>query len=175
MREVDQGVGDVDRMARLKAYVNDILAHVDDVEERRWGCVHLYGVSMACALIAAKRGEDVELAALAGLLHDLSAYKTMIQENHAHHSSALAYEAMTHLGLATEAEKETICTAIKHHSDKGTTHSSFDEVLKDADVLQHCLNNPAHSVLSHERLRWEHLRSEFGLSVDIPGMLPFCQ
>ena len=36
---------------------------------------HLHGVSFAAVMIARKRGENPELAAMAGLLHDVFAYK----------------------------------------------------------------------------------------------------
>ena len=39
--------------------------------------MHLYGVSQACVLIALKRNENAELAAAAGMLHDIHTYATM--------------------------------------------------------------------------------------------------
>jgi hypothetical protein len=36
----------------------------------------------------------------------------------------------------------TICQAILHHRAKGEVHAPMDELLKDADVLQHYLYNP---------------------------------
>lgn len=51
-----------------------------------------------------------------------------------------------------------ICTAIHNHSSKASKHSSFDEVLIDADVLQHCLYNPIFDVAEHEKQRYENLK-----------------
>lgn len=56
-----------------------------------------------------------------------------------------------------------ICTAIYNHSSKGSKYSSFDEVLIDSDVLQHCLYNSLCNVAEHEKLRYENLKLEFGL------------
>lgn len=56
-----------------------------------------------------------------------------------------------------------ICSAIRNHSSKATTHSAFDEVLKDADVLQHYLYNPLFPVMEHEKCRLQNLLTEFGI------------
>lgn len=37
--------------------------------------VHLYGISSTCSLLALKRGVNVELCAILGMLHDISSYK----------------------------------------------------------------------------------------------------
>lgn len=58
------------RIERLRKYIDDILLNMKDPHERRCGYLHLYGVSQACAMIALKRNQDVELATIAGMLHD---------------------------------------------------------------------------------------------------------
>ena len=55
-----------------------------------------------------------------------------------------------------------ISQAIYHHSDKADVDSSFDEVLKDADVLQHCLYNLLADVAEHEKKIFEQLKRELG-------------
>lgn len=42
-----------------------------DDKERRCAYLHLYGISRACALLALKCEGNVELAAIAGMLHDI--------------------------------------------------------------------------------------------------------
>ena len=63
-----------------------------------------------------------------------------------------------------KGEIDIICKAIYNHSDKLKTHSSFSEVLIDADVMQHCLYNPFYEVADHEKVRFEKLKLEFGLN-----------
>jgi uncharacterized protein len=48
---------------------------------------------------------------------------------------------MSDLGCFTEQEIAVVGTAVLHHSDKGHVHGDLDELLKDADVLQHYLYN----------------------------------
>ena len=151
------------RIERLRKYIDEILLNMNDTEERRCGYLHLYGVSQACAMIALKRNQDVELATMAGMLHDLHSYKTMNTEGHAEQGSVLAREILEELSLASDNETDLICSAIRNHSSKATTHSAFDEVLKDADVLQHCLYNPLFPVKEHEKYRFQNLLTEFGI------------
>ena len=47
--------------------------------------------------------------------------------------------------------------------ENATIHSAFDEILKDADVLQHCLYNPLFPMMEHEKCRFQNLLSEFGI------------
>lgn len=151
------------RIERLRMYIDEILLNMNDTQERRCGYLHLYGVSQTCAFIALKRNQDVELATMVGMLHDLHSYKAMNTENHAMHGAVLARQILEELSLTTENETDLICSAIRNHSSKATTHSAFDEVLKDADVLQHYLYNPLFPVIEHEKCRLQNLLTEFGI------------
>jgi HD superfamily phosphodiesterase len=61
----------MNRIEVLRQYIDNILLNMSDVEERRCAYVHLYGVAQYCVLIALKRGENAELAIMAGMLHDI--------------------------------------------------------------------------------------------------------
>ena len=61
----------MDRIEMVQEYVDDILQSTVNEIERKCGYKHLYGVSQACAILAMKRNENVELAVIAGLLHDI--------------------------------------------------------------------------------------------------------
>ncbi|UCD09765.1 MAG: HD domain-containing protein [Dehalococcoidales bacterium] len=155
----------MNRIEVLRTIIDEVLLNMKDVEERRHGYVHLYGVAQACALIALKRGQDVELATMTGMLHDIYSYANMDMKDHAHKGAILAREIMASLRITNDDETEMICNAIYTHSDKKTVHSEFNEVLKDADVFQHCLYNPVIEIQSPERKnRFEALKREFGIA-----------
>jgi HD superfamily phosphodiesterase len=160
---VEQGGEGVNRIEKIREYVDNVLLTMTDTTERRCGYLHLYGVSQACVLIALKRNENTELAAIAGMLHDIYSYGAMDTKEHSHKGSVMAREILTDLEVFTENEVDIICSAIYNHSSKGIKQSPFDEVLKDADVLQHCLYNPLFDVKKHEKARYEKLKSEFGI------------
>ncbi len=153
----------MDRIKKVREIVDKILLDMTDSEERRYAYLHLYGVSQACALLSVKRNENVELAIIAGMLHDIYSYTNMSSADHAHKGAELARKILEALRIFDIREIDLICSAIYNHSDKGSTHDSFDELLKDADVLQHVLYNPLYSVKQKEETRWNVIKKEFDL------------
>lgn len=153
----------MNRIETVRQQVDTILLGMSDAEERRCGYVHLYGVAQACALLAKKRGESVELAVIAGMLHDISSYANMDAADHAHKGATMARKILESLNVFSEEETDLICAAIYRHSDKELVHNALDEILKDADVLQHVMYNPLFEVKMSERERYEKLAAELGL------------
>ena len=156
--EVDMG-----RLKDLRMYVENELNKMDDPGRRNSALVHLYGVSLAATMIARKRGLDPELASMAAMLHDMNAYKTGSYEDHAHKGADLAREILAGLGMTTEEETDLICSAIYHHDDKLVTAGPMDEVLKDADVIHHCMNDLSKKIKEKEQARFDSLCREFGM------------
>ncbi|MCR5234090.1 MAG: HD domain-containing protein, partial [Lachnospiraceae bacterium] len=150
------------RLKDLRKYVNKELNKMEDADKRTSAIAHLYGVSLAATMIAKKRGLDPEIASMAAMLHDLHAYKTGAYDDHAHLGAELARKILKKLELTNEAETEKICSAIYHHDDKLTVDSPMDEVLKDADVIHHCMNDLSKQVKEKEQARFEKLCNEFG-------------
>lgn len=153
----------MNRIELVRQQVDAILLGMPDAEERRCGYVHLYGVAQACGLLAKKRGENAELAVVAGMLHDIYSYANMDNVDHAHKGALMAREILKKLEIFTEEETELICTAIYYHSDKTIIHNALDEILKDADVLQHVLYNPLFEVKQSEQKRYNKLMQELGM------------
>ena len=153
----------MDRIESVRQHVDKIVLNMTNHEERRCAYLHLYGVAQACALLSIKRGENSELAVIAGMLHDIYTYSKMDPMDHAHKGSVIAREILDSLGLFDDEEKNLICTAIYHHSDKANVHRPFDEILKDADVMQHVLYNPLFNIMPHEQKRFDAMKAELGL------------
>lgn len=153
----------MNRLEKVREYVDSVLLKIEDPAERRCGYTHLYGVSQACALIALKRRENVELATIAGMLHDIYTYSTLDSKDHAQKGAVMAREILTSMRMFNGDEIDLICSAILNHSSKGSKHSAFDEVLIDADVMQHCLYDPLLEAAEHEKQRFDDLKSEFSL------------
>ncbi len=154
---------EMSRIKELEKKVHSVLEKMDDSEKRAKAVAHLHGVSLAAVMIAKRRGEDPELAAMAGLLHDLHAYKSGSYDDHAHLGSKYARKLLEKLDLTTPEETEIICSAIWHHDSKAEADAPMDEVLKDADVIHHSLADPMKEVKAHELERFRKLCEEFGL------------
>lgn len=114
----------MNRIEILRTYLDEVLLNMSNLDHRRWAFLHLYGVAQACALLALKRGQNAELATMAGMLHDIYSY-TNNTTNHAHQGAILAKDILNRLQITNEEETEAICKAIYHHSDKATKYSDF--------------------------------------------------
>lgn len=153
------------RVDIIRNYLDEMLKGLEDKENARNGYVHLYGVGQAAAMIALKRGQNraiAELAVIAGMLHDYASYERGVEENHAHESAADARAILEKSGSFSTEEIDMVVWAIYKHSDKSVVDSDFDEILKDADVLQHCLRNPMEDYWFNKP-RMQKLIQELGL------------
>ena len=153
----------MDRLEKVRRIVDEVLMNMTDAEERRCAYVHLYGVSQACAMLALKRNENAELAVVAGMLHDIYPCAYMDWIDHAHKGAEMARNILIDLDAFNENEINLICTAIYNHSDKSVVHDPLDELMKDADVMQHVLYNPLIAIKQHEQTRFDSLIKELDL------------
>jgi len=159
-------VGDkfMNRLEKVQRIVDSILMEQSNLEERRCGFVHLYGVSSICSLLALKRGLNAELCAIAGMLHDISSYKIGYSVDHSKLGSIEARKILNETNYFNEKEINIICKAISNHSDKHNVDSVYDEILKDADVLQHYLYNTSLKIEEKEKNRLNDLFKELGIN-----------
>lgn len=150
------------RLGKLRGAIYAVMAGlpISDFQE---GLAHLNGVAFAAALLAKRRGEAPELAAMAGLLHDFYGYIASDTEDHGRKGAACAAKVLETLGLASDDEIDAIASAIYVHSDKGGRHTPFEEILVDADVLQHGLYDPAAPLKPSEKQRFDAVCRELGI------------
>jgi len=132
----------MNRLEQVREIVDGILHGLENPENKRCGFIHLYGVSLTAMFLADRRGIDPELPGVAGMLHDLASYETGDPADHAQRSGERAAGILRELGTFASAEIDTVQSAIAHHSDKAGVHGPIDELMKDADVLQHHYYNP---------------------------------
>ena len=151
------------RIKDLQKQVHKVLEKMEDGDKRAKAIAHLHGVALAAAVLARKRGEDAELATMAGLLHDLYAYKSGSYDEHARLGADYVRKLLGKLALTTEEETDIISSAIAHHDSKAKVDSPMDEILKDADVIHHSLSDPTKEVKPHEQARYLKLCAELGL------------
>lgn len=154
----------MNRLEKIRKIVDSILIDQSDLEHRRCGFIHLYGVSSICSLLAAKRGLNIELCTVAGMLHDISTYKTGSSIDHSNFSSIEARKILKDTDYFNEKEINIVCNSIINHSNKHTINNSYDEVLKDADVLQHYLYNTNFEIEEMYKNRLDSLFRELDIN-----------
>ena len=143
-----------DRINSVKEYANSIFDRIENAEDKRAAYIHSYGVSQYCALLAVKRGLDLELATAIGLLHDVYRFKTGFVDYHAQNGAEMVRVAFKYnlTNLFSDDEQTLIKSAIYHHSDKNHIHDEYDELLKDSDVFQHLSFNTQYGWIWGQRL-----------------------
>ena len=155
------------RIDSVRKLLDDDLKLINDEEIKRCAYVHLYGVGQAAAFLAMKRGYDkntAELADVAGMLHDYAKYIYNEEENHAEKSANCAREVLSKIPEFSISEIDQICEAIFNHSDKKEIGTYFDEILKDADEMQHYFRNPMENYF-YQKERTQNLLKELGIRV----------
>ncbi len=162
----------MDKKAVVQAYVDEIFSHMDK-NKRITSYHHTGGVAQFCALLAEKRGLDSETASICGLLHDVYLPKSGKRILHAVNGAEMVRVAFKHElnGLFSDEEQMLIRSAIFHHSDKAHIHDAYEEVLKDADLLQHWLWETVKERQASPRI--VNLQKELGLPVsELPESHP---
>lgn len=129
----------------VKQYISD--ARKDRREEL---FLHLNAVSYFSMILARRSNLSEELAAIAGLLHDIYTVCYDASENHALLSSKMTEEILIGSGMFIPSEISLISNAIANHSNKNRKDAPYDEILKNADCLELFFRNPENSVNRNE-------------------------
>lgn len=153
----------MDRVSEIEAFAFARFNEIEDVQWRTRAVYHSHAVSLLCVLLARKRGLDPEVAAIAGLLHDLYAYERREYADHAHRGAVRAKEVLEALGVTTAEENAVIAGAIERHDDLGLIDGPMDEVLKDADLIDNAMSRPGRVEKENEAARLGRIRGELGL------------
>jgi uncharacterized protein len=143
----------MNKLQLVRAAVDEILLSQQDLQVRRDGYVHLYGVAQNCAILAIKRGLDIELCTIMGMLHDIYTYKFEYVKNHGALGAVEAEKILRKLELFSEEEIELVKRAVRNHSNKKTEHDKYSELLKDADLLQNTIYRSEIEIKHKDRLK----------------------
>jgi len=157
----------MNRIDKVREAITDLLFERINMRNRLITHTHLTSVALLCGLIAKKRGADIELAVMTGLLHDLYSFVTEgvppLEDKVAksNKDADVAREILDRLDITTANETDVICKAVCY---RGTgDYSDLGEILLDANLLQHAYHNPLLPIKYGEK-RVVELLTEFGIS-----------
>jgi hypothetical protein len=154
----------MNRIAEIRKFVDKIIMRLPNDDEKEQAFIHTYGVAQCCALISCNRGLDTELAYISGLLHDLYAYFTGSYMCHSQSGADMAKVVLNKMNLFSKEEKIIILSAIFYHANKDIVHDQYDEVLKDADILQSFLNDTCSQIFYLDLPRLTKILKELNVS-----------
>lgn len=129
--------------------------------------IHSYGVAYFCASLAYRRGLDAELAFVIGLLHDIGRIVgDDYTKAHGATGAVISEKFLNDSGLFDKNEIELVISALQHHSKKKKIHQPYDEILKDADLLERLFfDNDVNKLNTIKRARVEKELVMLGLKL----------
>lgn len=139
--------GHLDRVAKAERWIIDELVNSPIVDEDRessiaWELTHSSSCKAFMHVLAEKRNIPVDLARVAGVVHDYYVIKTGKYKNHAQLGAPLVKQYLANTNDYSDQEIDLIIDMVANHSDKHI-HSDVPhvELIKDADVFDCSLYN----------------------------------
>jgi len=148
------------RFESIKVLVHEMLLSMDGLFNRQEATVHLYGVSTFASMIAMKRGQNPELAAIAGMLHEYYVLKTGINEFPGPNSAEAVRPIIRDIGMFTEEEQITVLRSIFYQNEGRQSHGPYEEIIKDANVLQLYFHNATYRKHESDKKRLRNVLGE---------------
>lgn len=148
------------RIDYVREKIIDLTLTKPQIPESYATLIHLNSVSQLATFFAMTRSLDWELAAAAGLLHDIDVLMNGYNADHAFRSSIIAKDMLASLDVFSKNDIDTIVSSIAKHSDKSKTDEIYDEIIKDADTLSYYLQKPYEDI-NNEGFRKERLNKIF--------------
>ena len=137
-----------------------------------WNIKHMYSCAQLSKLLAQKRGFDIEIAGIAGAIHDLAIIETGMFENHGLLGGPMVrtflLEYNTKYGkeygkISDEEINQIVNATINHTKKKQYNDSAFDEMIKDVDSLDRFL----HGLETHDYYTKRSKKALDDLNLDI--------
>ena len=134
-----------------------------------WIILHLATASQLAHLLALKRGKsgaDLELARVAGMLHDIGLLVNMgMEHKHAVNGYEKAKEILREVSGFSDEEIGLIANAVAKHSEKDKIGNWLEELMKDTDVLDCTLHGSDFSPFEHHFKRVKSIEKELGIKL----------
>lgn len=155
------------RFENIKKIAFDILQQRRSSELKN-GWFHLSSVAALSGLLANKRCLNSEICQTAGILHDLWLYLNLPldRERHKKHDelgASFANDILQESRLYSVTECTLIVKIIRAHNKKDMEHDEYEELLKDADALQHYINSSDYDKRYNYHGRIEPLLKELNI------------
>ncbi|MCM3172140.1 CHAP domain-containing protein [Paenibacillus sp. MER 99-2] len=154
------------RMNQIRTLVNDMILNMDSPIRQQEASVRLYGVSSYAAILALKRGLETEISAIAGLLHQFYYYKTGIAHYPGVNSADTLRPLLRDLQIFSKEEQRRILRAIFYQEQLKQVNEPYDEIIKDAIILQAYVQHINQPVPQAFAQRLVNTLNELSISVD---------
>lgn len=169
----------MDRILEIFGIINKHLDKIDRkknylFEDTTFGeMLHAYGTAYISAAISVNRGLDPKLAFIIGLLHDSGRIIDGVNDGrHGAVGAKRVKEILESQGDYTKEELDIIFKAIENHSNKKDIGDPYDEIVKDADIIERIfIMKERYEKNKKKRKRLKGALGELGLKLTIKSKL----
>jgi uncharacterized protein len=161
----------LDRLFLIRDIVDDYIEKIVVDKNKNLAAIkkneytHSYGVASLAQLLAEVRGLDIEIAGVIGHLHDIGRVMyNILDETHAKVGAKEAERIMTNVDLFSIYEIKLICNAIEQHLNKTIIGGEYEELIKDADIMERYLCNRQRFENEDEGHRIPKVKAELNLN-----------
>lgn len=151
------------RLDYIRSLVYENLYKTESNLKRQKDWAELCGISNFASMLAIRRGKDSEIAAIAGLLHNYYFYKTGIKTFLGHNSADAVRPILRSSQRFTDEEMSFILRSIFYQDDRLRSHGVYEDILKDAIVLQMYLQYKDNHVSDSDIHRLQNIFKELGM------------
>ncbi|MCP3806632.1 CHAP domain-containing protein [Paenibacillus sp. Lou8.1] len=155
------------RLESVRGLVHEMLVTTENNSMKQEAWAHLFGVSNFASMLAMRRGQDVEIAAIAGVLHGFYFYKTGIKDFPGPNSADAVRPILRNTQLFTDEEQLVILRSIFYQGDRHQGHGPYEEIIKDAILLQMYLQSAGNHSFKTDIRRLQNVFVELGIPVEL--------
>lgn len=156
----------IKRVELVRALVLETLHTIEKTSKKEGALVNLLEVSSFASLLAVRREQNSEIAAIAGLLHDFYFYKTGIKDFPGPNSADSVRPILRSTQIFTDEELSVILRSIFYQNDKHRVHGPYEEIIKDAILIQRYVQNPGDHFSKVEINRLQKGFVELGIPIE---------
>ncbi|MEC0129146.1 CHAP domain-containing protein [Paenibacillus pabuli] len=154
------------RVELVRALVLETLHTTENTSKKEEALVNLFGVSSFAILLAIRREQNSEIAAIAGLLHGFYYYKTGIKYFPGPNSADTVRPILRSTQIFTDEELSVILRSIFYQKDKHRVHGPYEEIIKDAILIERYVQNPGDHFSKVEIYRLQKGFVELGIPIE---------
>jgi uncharacterized protein len=162
----------LDRLILIRDIVDDYIEKIIVDKNKNLAAIkkneytHSYGVASLAQLLAEVRGLNIEIAGVIGHLHDIGRVMyNILDETHAKVGAKEAERILNNVDVFSVDEIKLICKAIEQHSYKTIMGGEYEELIKDADIMERYLCNRQRFADEDEGHRIPKVKAELQLSI----------
>ncbi len=152
-----------ERLELVRELIKEMINGIENPARKQEAYVQLSAVSDCASKLAARRGQDAEIAAVAGLLHGYYFYKTGIQSFPGPNSADTVRPLLRATQSFSNEELNVILRSVFYQEERQRIHGPYDEIIKDSILVQRYFDHSGNALSLADIHRLQKVLVELGI------------